>query len=77
MVKTHFSRTVCTSSWFGDVPAGAPRFFVQELKRKQTRMALVHMVACNLGLSQGPQHAHATDTENNFLAQPVMQIAAV
>ena len=59
------------------LPPGALSLFIQQLQRKQTRMAFVHMVAGDLLMTEGAQHAHAADAENHFLAEPVMAIAAV
>jgi len=40
-------------------------------------MAFVHVVAGDVTMSQRAQHAHAADTEDDFLAEPVVQIAAI
>ena len=58
-------------------PPGFFRFLTQQFQRQQRRMAFVHVVARQFGISQRAKHAHATDTQQHFLAQPVVGIAAI
>ncbi len=53
-------------------PSGALSLFIQQLERKQARVAFVHVVAGDVAMSQCAQHAHAADTEDDFLAEPVV-----
>jgi hypothetical protein len=40
-------------------------------------VALVHVVAREIFVSKRAKHAHAADSQQNFLTQPVIGIAAV
>jgi len=39
-------------------------------------MSFVHMKNPNIGVAERPQHGHAANPRNRFLAQPIALIAA-
>src|SRR5213078_1155744 len=57
--------------------AALARFFVRELQREQGRVALVHVKAPDVAVTERTQHAHAADAEDHFLTKTVTRIAAV
>src|SRR5271165_5020950 len=40
-------------------------------------MALIHVVAGEIFITKRAEHAHAADSQQNFLAQPVIRVAAI
>ena len=57
--------------------APAPHFLEAELQHERGRVSLVHVEAADLVQAERAKNAHATDAEQQFLAQPVAQVAAV
>ena len=52
-------------------------FFVEQLQREQRRVAFVHVVAGEVVVAKGVENADASDSQDDFLAQTVVRIAAV
>ncbi len=52
-------------------------FFAQKLEREHRGVAFVHVVASQVGVAERAQHTHAADSQQNFLAQPIVGVAAV
>jgi hypothetical protein len=62
------------------IDRGAARlygFLAEQFQREECGVALVHVVAREIFISERAKHAHATDSQKNFLAQPVVGIAAI
>ena len=57
--------------------AAALHFFEAQFEHQQRRVALVHVEAPDVVVTQRAQHTHAADAENDFLAQPVAVVTAV
>jgi hypothetical protein len=55
----------------------ASHFLEAELQHERGRVSLVHVEAPELVQAERAKNAHATDAEQQFLAQPVAQVAAV
>ena len=53
------------------------REFVEKFDCEQTRVAFVHVKTLDRVTAQRAQHAHAANTENDFLAEPITFISAV
>ena len=58
-------------------PARAPGVLIQQFQGEQAGMPLIHMKAGEVRIAERPQHAHPTDPQQHFLAQPVVGITAV
>ena len=50
---------------------------LEQLHREQARVALVHVKALHGVVTERPQQAHATDSEQRLLAEPVAIVATV
>ena len=61
---------------YGSAPS-LLRFFPKQLQRQQRRMPFIHVVARQVGVAQGIEHAHAADPQQHFLPQPVVRIATI
>ena len=57
--------------------APAPHFFEAELQHERGRVSFVHVKPADLVEVERAQNTHAADAEQQFLAQPVAQVAAV
>src|SRR6266568_2144540 len=53
------------------------RPFVQQLQYEQCGVALVHVKAADFMVAERAEHPHAADAKDNFLAKPVVGVAAV
>ena len=58
-------------------PAILLSLLIQQLDRQETGVPFVHMKPPDLVVAQGAEHLHPADTENHFLAKPVVLIAPV
>jgi len=56
-----------------EATAGASARFlcllIQQLKREQACMALVHVETFDSVISEGPEHPHTADSENHLLTE--------
>jgi len=58
-------------------PTGALGLLVQQFQGQQAGMPLIQMKAGEGCIAERPQHTYPTDPEQDFLAQPIMGIAAI
>ena len=57
--------------------SGLCSFFIEQLQREQSRVAFVHVVAGEVVVAEGAENTHASDPQDDLLAQTVVRIAAI
>src|SRR5450432_3048448 len=57
--------------------AGSSSFGFEKFEGQEGGVAFVHVITRQRIVAEGAKHAHATDTQNYFLTQAIVRIAAV